>query len=251
MSDVPTIGLIVPPADGAVPPEPLELYGHRAKFIAAGLALEQLSQVGYDGVINRVGDLARSLVAQGADAVSLMGTSLSFYRGPEFNQLLVDTMREATGRSVTTMTDSVVEAINFVGGRRLAVATAYSDEVNQKLADYLSRQRLQIVSLRSLNLVDVETVRSVNSDTLMSLVRETMQDAPQADTIFISCGGLKTKSITPVLEAEFGLPVISSAMAGAWGAMRAAGLDAQAKNAGRLFGMRDNIEHSPLSCLVR
>ena len=95
MGTLPTIGMIVPPAAGAVPPEPLELYGARARFIAEGLALKALSPEGYDAVIERVAALAVRLKSRGAEAISLMGTSLSFYRGAAFNDELIATMKAA------------------------------------------------------------------------------------------------------------------------------------------------------------
>ncbi|TWG91797.1 arylmalonate decarboxylase [Mesorhizobium sp. J18] len=235
MSQLPTIGMIVPPADGAVPPEPPALYGDRARFLACGLALERLSAEGYDAVIGHVADLARTLKTRGARAVSLMGTSLSFYRGPEFNAALIETMEEATGLPASTMTSAVIDALNIVGARRLAVATAYRDDVNRRLASYLEWAGFEILSLRALDIADVEAIQAVSSDDLVWLGREAFEAAPSADALFISCGGLRTMPVTPMLEAACGVPVISSAMAGAWGAMRLAGLDPRASGFGRLF----------------
>ena len=51
------------------------LYGARVRFIARGLGLPEISARGYEEVIDRVVALARELTADGARAVSLMGTS--------------------------------------------------------------------------------------------------------------------------------------------------------------------------------
>lgn len=230
-----TIGMIVPPAEGDVPPEPLALYGDRAHFIAAGLALERMSESGYDAVIERVGTLAAVLAERGAEAISLMGTSLSFYRGPAFNQTLIEAMESAAGRPATTMTNAVIDALKTVGARRLAVATAYRDDVNRRLAEYLKTFGFEVSALSALDLEEVDAVHGVTTEELVALGRDAFEAAERADAIFISCGGLRTMPVTPLLEQACRVPVVSSAMAGAWDAMRLAGLDAATPGAGILF----------------
>ena len=55
-------------------------------FRARGIALKSLSTAGYDEAIERVVPAAQSLKAQGAQAIMVIGTSLTFYRGAAFNQ---------------------------------------------------------------------------------------------------------------------------------------------------------------------
>ncbi|MBB95691.1 MAG: arylmalonate decarboxylase [Rhodobacteraceae bacterium] len=233
--DLPCIGMIVPPAHGSVPPEPLALYADRARFVARGLALAELTASGYDGVIDRVVELSLELRAEGARAISLMGTSLSFYRGAGFTRELGRGISEATGLPATTMTDNVLEALNVFGARRLAVATAYAPEVNRLLTAYLEGEGYEVASLEALELTDLDLVQSTSTDRLVELGEAALSAATgPVDALFISCGGLKTLPVNPVLEARHALPVVSSAVAGAWGAMRCAGLDPSAENGGRL-----------------
>ncbi|MGI3128534.1 aspartate/glutamate racemase family protein [Nitratireductor sp. PBL-C9] len=235
MGGKPVIGMIVPPAAGAVPPEPLALYAGRAEFIAEGLALKALSPEGYDAVIERVEELSARLAERGAQAISLMGTSLSFYRGAAFNAELIATMEKASGLPATTMTDSVLEAFAALGVRRLAVATAYRSAVNDRLKAYLEAAGFEVTVLRSLDIEDVDAIASVTSETLIDLGAETCRAAKDAEALFISCGGLQTLPVTEPVEQRCGLPVVSSALAGAWGAMGLLGLDRRADGAGRLF----------------
>ena len=93
-SNAPRIGLIVPPATGEVPFEGPALYGSRIAFHARGLGLGSVTPAGYDEVIESVVGHARALAEQDMRAISLMGTSLSFYRGAGFTREL----RERTGR---------------------------------------------------------------------------------------------------------------------------------------------------------
>lgn len=229
-----TIGMIVPPADGAVPPEPPVLYPDM-RFIARGLGLPELTPEGYDSVIDHTAGLARELKDQGAEAISLMGTSLSFYRGAAGNAQVIEAMTAATGLPVTTMTDSVLDALRACSARRIAVATAYTTVVNEALRDYLEREGFEILSLEALELTDVARIQSTASQDLIALGQRAAKAAPHAQALFISCGGLRTLPVITPLEDMLDIPVISSATAGAWGTARLTGHSGRAAGHGRLF----------------
>lgn len=232
----PLVGVIVPPAQGEVPPELPQLYGGALDFMAHGLALGRLTPEGYDAVIGKVEAAARALADRGADAVALMGTSLSFYRGRAFNDELVRTMSAATGLPVTTMSNAVVEALQAVGGRRIAVATAYTAEVNERLAIFLRDSGFGVAGLEALDLVEIPDIHAVGEAELLALGRRAAANAPGADALLISCGGLRTLPVELPLEQSLGMPVVSSAVAGAWAAVRLTGHSGHAPGRTRLLG---------------
>jgi len=232
---LPTIGMIVPPAPDVVPPEPLQLYPDGVRFVARGLGLTSLTPDGYDQVIDRIATASAELAEAGADAIALMGTSISFYRGPVFNAELVGRMEAASGVPATTMSNAVMEALDKLGARKLSVATAYGDAVNERLSAFLREAGFEVLALESLGIVDVDRVFDVTGDDLMALGRRAAAAAPDADAMFLSCGGLRTLSVTTPLEIETGLPIVSSAVAGAWAAMRLVGRDPSVPGYGRLL----------------
>ena len=232
---LPQLGLIVPPAAGEVPPEGPALYAGRAAFRARGLGLAEISNRGYDAVIDRVATLAAELAAGGAQALSLMGTSLSFYRGGQANEDLKRVMTLASGLPCTTMSDAVVRGLHAVGAKRVAVATAYIDEVNRQLDAFLRESGFTPTALRGLSITGVKEVGEVGTDVLVDLCRSVFEAQPGADAILISCGGLRTLEAARQVEAELGVPVVSSSPAGFWDLMRTAGLPAHAAGNGRLF----------------
>ncbi len=61
------------------------------------LGLKTMTPEGYDAVIDRIGPAGEKLAAQGANAVVLMGTSLSFYKGAAFNRTLDRNAQEGDG----------------------------------------------------------------------------------------------------------------------------------------------------------
>ncbi len=231
----PRLGLIVPPADGAVPDDAHHLYGERIDFIARGLGIGGVSPEGFAPVVDRIVETARALAADGAQAVSMMGTSISFYRGAERTEALRRAMEDAAGVPCTTMSHAVVRALRALGVQRVAVATSYIDELNQRLSDYLAHEGLDVQALEGLGVVGVQDVFAVTPQTLTALAERVLARAPQAQALFISCGGLRTHDVVEPLEARFGLPVVASSPCGFWDLMRTAGLDPSAAGFGRLF----------------
>lgn len=234
---VPTIGLIVPPGHGLVPQDGPKLYGDRVRFIARGLGICGISPGGFAPVIGTVLDRARELRQAGAEAISLMGTSISFYRGPAFTESLRTAMQDATGVPCTTMSHAVVAALEELGIRRVAVATSYIDELNRKLVDYVTHAGFAVTAIEGMSITGVKEVGKVSTEALVRLSREVYARDRTADGIFISCGGLLTLDAIRQLEDELGLPVTASSPAGFWDVVRLAGVSPASAGFGRLLEM--------------
>jgi arylmalonate decarboxylase len=232
---VPKIGLIVPLASGQVLPEAGMLYPTRATFFAKGLGLQEMSHRGYDSVIDAIAPAARALAAEGADAIVLMGTSLSFYKGAGFNRSLVQRLAEAGGLPCSTMSTAVVRALRAVGIRKVAVVTAYTDEVNQDLVRFLSEEDFEVTHIDGLSITSLTNVHEVPATRLLDMCRAAMKTGPKPDGILISCGGLLTLDVITAAEHELSVPVVSSAPAAFYEAARLAGLDPRVEGKGRLF----------------
>ena len=231
----PCIGLVVPPAAGEVPQDAAALYGDRFRFIARGLGIGGVSPEGFAPVVDSIVERAVELRRAGAEVVSMMGTSISFYRGPDFTESLRRAMEEATGVPCTTMSHAIVRALQALGVRRVAVATSYIDELNDKLAAYLAHAGFTVTAIEGLSITGVKEVGEVGTEALVALSRRVHARDPSAEGIFISCGGLQTLDAIRRLEDELGLPATASSPAGFWDVVRLAGGDASSPGHGRLF----------------
>ncbi len=238
----PLIGLIVPPGAGDVPSDAALLYGDKVRFIATGLGIGGVSPAGFDPVVGTILDKARSLRDAGAQAISLMGTSISFYRGVAFTQDLRDSMQQATGLPCTTMSHAIVSALRTLGMQRVAVATSYIGELNDSLVAYLADSGFDVTAIEGLSLTDVRAIGEVTPETLTALSKAVLARDPSADGIFISCGGLLTLDVIPALEHLLNLPVVASSPAGFWDVMRLAGQDPVSPRYGRLFQSADSTQ---------
>jgi len=178
---------------------------------------------------------AVALKEEGVAAISLMGTSLSFFRGAAFNRQLEIEMARATGLPCTTMSNAIVNGLRHLKVRRVAVATAYIDEVNAQLRGYLQQSDFEPLALEGLSISDVQAVGKVPTRALVDLCVKVFEAQPGADGILISCGGLVTLDAVREVEERLQVPVVSSSPAGFWDLARTAGLDARSPGCGRLF----------------
>ena len=231
----PTLGLIFPPANTPVPPEAKLMYPTGVIFIATGVGLERMTPEGYDQVVDRIVPAAQQLHSQGAAAIDVMGTSLTFYKGAKFNENLQQQITKATGLSSTTMSTAIIEGLKAVGGHRLAVATAYNDEVNQRLQSFLHEHGFEVLTIKGMGIERFEDRPPVTQNELLEFSTSVWKSAPKADAVLISCGALKTLEILAPLEKRCGVPVISSLPHALWAGVRLFGLSGRAPGYGTLL----------------
>ena len=236
---VPVLGLIFPPSDRGVPEEGVAMYGESLRFVVTGLGLDRMTPAGYDSVVGLIPEAAEKLAAAGADAIELTGTSLTFYKGEAFNQQLREAVTDASGLPATTMSNGVIDGLKAVDARRVAVATAYNDEVNERLRAFLIEHGLEPLVVTGLGIEAIADVDSVTQDDLLEFAVRVRESAPEADSLFVSCGGFRTLELIAPLEARSGVPVISSMPHGLWAGARLVGLSGAASGYGTLLSRRE------------
>ena len=231
----PVLGMIFPPTNTPIPPEAERMYPSGVRFLALGVGLERMTPEGYDQVVDRIVPAAKQLRSEGANAISVMGTSLTFYRGAQFNQQLTERITEATHLPATTMSTAIIEGLQAVGGHRLAVATAYNEEVNHRLEMFLEESGFEVLKIKGLGIERFEDRPPVTQDELLGFGTSVWREAPDADAILISCGALKTLEILAPLEQRSGVPVVSSLPHALWAGVRLLGLSGRVPGYGTLL----------------
>jgi arylmalonate decarboxylase len=229
----PVMGMIFPPANYPVPPEAKQLYPNGVTFLAEGLAFNGMTIESYEEAIPRIVPAALKLKDRGATAISIMGTSLTFYKGAAFNQELIERVRHATGLPTTSMSTGIVDGLKVAGAKRIAVATAYTDAVNATLERFLKESGFEIVAIKGLNLI--RATNAVTQDQLYKFCTGAFASASGADTLLVSCGGLKTIDLLVPLEAECKVPVVSSTPHALMNAVRLLGISPRATGFGSVL----------------
>ena len=231
----PVLGMIFPPADYPVPPEARRLYPSGVTFLAKGIGLEAMTPDSYEKAIPRVIPAAEALVREGATAISVMGTSLTFYKGRAFNEELTARVAKATGLRVTTMSTGIVEGLKAAGARRIAVAPAYNVEVTGRLKAFLEEYGFEVDVAKGLGYERIPAGGDIIDNTLQQFCADVYASARKADTLLISCGGLKTLDLIVPLEATCRVPVVSSTPHALMNGVRLLGLSGRVQGFGRVL----------------
>lgn len=229
------LGLILPPANRAVPEEGIAMYGTQLRYVVTGLGIERMTPDSFDAAQERIPAAAKLLADAGAQAIELTGTSLTFYKGEAYNRALRARVTQASGLPATTMSNGVIDALKAVGSRRVAVATAYNDEVNTRLRAFLLEHGLEPLVVTGMGIEAMTDIGKVASTQLEDFAARVHASAPQADSLLVPCGGFRTLELIAPLEKRTGVPVISSMPHGLWAGARLLGLSGAAPGYGRLL----------------
>jgi arylmalonate decarboxylase len=228
----PTIGLIFPPLDYPIPPDAKRLFPNGVRFISNGVGLPGgMSIEGYEEAIPRVLPRAADLARDGADLISVFGSSLTFYRGAAFNKELTDRVTAATGLPATTQSNGLVDGLKHVNAQRVAVATAYTDTVTERLKVFLEEHGFEVVSTKGLGYERIPE-GAATQQILHELGVAAYASSNKADALVMSCGALRTLDLIVPLEAAIGVPVVSSTPHGLWHCVRVLGLPARIEGFG-------------------
>lgn len=204
----PTIGLIVPPREPFTHPDTRSFP--QARFVVEGLGIDEMAAADFDAAVGRVEQAAAALGRQGAKSIALLGTSLSFFRGPQFNLRLQRMMQQAGGCPAVTASSAVVGALRAHQATRIAVGTAYDQAMNARLQEYLVACGFDVASLVGMNIRKVSEAMAVADEAIIELFQKAWAPAADADAVLIACGAFATAHLLPELEKRCGRPVVST-----------------------------------------
>lgn len=190
---------------------------------------------GLTEMIKQVERAALELASAGVKVILQAGTAAAFFRGMGHDADLIQRITTVTGIQATTSMTAVVDALRALGIRRPAVATPYICEMDEKLTEVLRQSGFAIAAIQGLGIRRSIDMGELEPEAAYRLARRVVERAESPDGILISCGNFRTFEIIERLEAECGLPVVTSNQAGLWRALRLAGIQDRIANLGRLL----------------
>ena len=165
------------------------------------------------------------------DVISYSCTSGSIVIGEA--AVMAEIRRGAPWAMPMTLVTGVVDALRELDARRIVVGTPYLDEINTSEARFLHDKGFEIIDIQGLNL---ETGIEFGTVTPAYWKRFALEiDRPDADAIFLSCGGIRALEVVGEIEAATGKPVVTSNQAQMWSCLRRAGIDDRIEGFGRIF----------------
>ena len=165
------------------------------------------------------------------DVIVIAHTATSYYLGRQGESDLLARLQRSTGKRVVTAFGSVVRALQRLDVRRLSLGAPYSPETTLQGKGHLEAHGFEVVSFT--NLQGVTNIYDETAERAYGLAR--LADKEDAEAVFLSGTGLPTLPVLELLERDLGKPVISSASAMMWHALRLAGVGQSILGSGRLL----------------
>lgn len=137
---------------------------------------------------------------------------------------VAEAVREgAHTRAVADPLSSLVAACSALGIRRIAFLSPYVAQVSERLRTALGQQGIETPVFGSFDEATEAKVVRIAPRSVFEAGRA-LAEAGGVDAVFLSCTNLRTLPVIEALEAETGLPVLSSNLVLAWQMARIAGL---------------------------
>ena len=127
---------------------------------------------------------ARDLGTARPDVVIFSCTSAGAVAGADGEPRMIDEIGAATSARVVSTNAAVHEALHASGARRVAVITAYVDELTQKIREGIERSGVDVTVAAGLGIVNPYAICEVTPDEIVTFAEEHVQ--PQ-EPICCSC----------------------------------------------------------------
>lgn len=175
-----------------------------------------------------------ALLPEGLDAVGYGCTSGATVIGSDAVAGLV--ARAHPKAAVTDPIRAVVAALHALNASKIAMVTPYVPSVTAPMRALLGKSGIEVVSEISFGEGNDWRVARIDPASTRAAMLAAAE-AAGAEAIFASCTNLQTFSIIDGVEAETGLPVVTSNQALLWHLLQVSGVDAREWGPGRLFGL--------------
>lgn len=212
------LGLIVPSSNSTNEPEfarwlPDGVSLHTARMRLEGVDAESLGAMADE--IERCTDL---LATADVDAIAYGCTTGSLVHGPGYDEEIEGRIESAADVPAVATAASVKRAFARLGLERLAITTPYVEDLNDREVEFLTDAGYEVVAMDGLGIDHNPGIGAQTPETAYRRARAL--PTADADGVFISCTNYRTFEIVASLEADLGMPVVTSNQATLWDALR-------------------------------
>jgi maleate cis-trans isomerase len=164
------------------------------------------------------------ILASRTDSISISGVPLAAALGRDRMASLLAEASDRVGRRCHTDLEAHIEAIQHLGAERIALATRWPDTLNDRIVEYLGQADIEVCSVQAeqRNLQQNKTAApEADHHLALRLGRAALAAAPDAQALMLPGGLWFAIYAAPLLEAEFGVPVLLNITATVWAALHA------------------------------
>jgi maleate cis-trans isomerase len=177
---------------------------------------------------------ASYLGARKVDFLVHVATPPVVSRGTGFDLELIRRFEELAGCRATTSARAIVDAMQHLGVRRIALATAFTDTVIEQLTAYLAANGIAVLSVACME-ASFDFLHAIPAEAIQAAARDAVAQATDAEAVLIPSGQIPAAPCVAGLEAELGIPVVAQNHSDFWVPFRALGITDVAPGHGLLL----------------
>jgi maleate isomerase len=212
------VGLLIPSSNSLIEPEYYAVMPRSVSVHFARLTMTEVTDAGLARQNEDVASQSAQLAAANVEVILFCLTAASFHKGLDYDADLKQRIERESGKPALTAARTVVDALNILGTRRVALAAPFVPEVLTNSRRFLENNGFEVVAAEGLAFTDNYSIALIDLDTVRELVRRV--NTPKAEAIIIPGGNMPCLSIVEEMEEELGKPVVTTNQAGIWALLR-------------------------------
>lgn len=227
------IGLIVPSNNTLIEAEinpilPEGVILQATRILTYGSDTESIIKM-----VKNVDRAVQELSADNVDVIIYCCLSTSLIMGKDWNKELTDRTSELRRCPVITAFDATVTGLKELKLSKIGLVSPYSRDVHKLLSKAFTNVGIQVVAEVNNPIEDMDEVPKVNPSRVYDMARKVFSKA--AEGICIVATDLPTFPVIQVLEADLGIPVVTTNQAIIYVALKQIGVSFNLPNYGMLL----------------
>ena len=166
------------------------------------------------------------LAKKKVDRIALSGVPVAAALGRTKMREILAEGAARTGLACDTDLEAHIAALQHLGATRIALATRWPEPVNSALTRYLAEAGIEVIACHShARSLDANKHASAADDHRLALELggRVLRESPDAQALLLPGGLWFAIHAVPILEAEYGRPVLLNILSTTWAALHAAG----------------------------
>jgi maleate cis-trans isomerase len=229
-------GFVIPSICDTVLLELYELLPEGLLVTPVDLGVQNLTDHEFKEYFRKIEEAVKILAYEEVQIIIVTGTPPITKLGFDADKDIMRRVEMITGKPTSTGPTAEVDALRFLGLKRIALVTPFAEALNQHLKSYFEYCGFEVAVVKGINIVKNADLTKQSFSRSYTLAKEAFFEAKgMIDGILITCPRWPTvRSIAP-LEKDLGIPVVTAAQSLAWKALTMLHVREVRPGHGRLF----------------
>ncbi len=203
-------------------------------LVATGLNVQAHTPNEFNKAIGALESTLTVFIAEEVDAILIGGITLATQRGYRAEQDMMSALSKRLGLPISTGMQASVQALHHLKVRKIVIATAYKETINQAVKRYYEDSGLEVVGIRGHNVTKPVEQIKLPEDTSARVGRKLFEEHPETDAVLLQ-GRWPSVGCVDWLETEVGRPVVATVAASLWWVLQALTIKEPIKGYGQLL----------------